>query len=150
MPQVLVGRDATLFSVGGVNASDGSLATPKNFLGIVKDFSVNCKKEWVEVSASSALEQERRRTLIDWSISMNVQIRSGGCDALTLMLQYDFLQVLWQDELNGMQLIATGGIESVEPKYEKGERTASIQMIDTGTIITNGFQTLQYGLGLFS
>jgi hypothetical protein len=144
MPQVLVGRDVAAYTVGGINA-DGSAAGALNFLGMFKDFSLDAKKEWVEVPASSASEQERRRTLFDWTLTLNNQIRSGSASLMGLMLTYDYIQVLWQDEPNGRILIATGGIESCQMKRDKGEGIQTMSIVDTGTIITNGASSLTYG-----
>ena len=144
MPPVLVGHDIAAYSVQGINA-DGTGAGAISYLDRFKDFSLDAKKEWIEVPASSATEQERRRTLFDWTITLNNQIRSGGASLLSLMLLYDFVQVIWQDETNGLTLIATGGIESCTPKRDKGEGIQTMVIVDTGRIITNGASSLTYG-----
>lgn len=142
MAKVLVGRDVygyTLAPAGADTIQGGfALGSAVNLLGKFKSITFELEDEWADVSPSSAGLKEKRKIISDWRGTLENQIRSGGSTGLEVMLGYDYVQIVCQDEANGKTITAYGGINKASYKRDRGEAMETLEIENVGDIANLG------------
>lgn len=144
--QVLVGKNATVYvwTPGTVDANRTFVAgSASNYLGIWESIEVEVMQEWIETTASAATMKEKTQTVDDWRATLTQQVRSGiGAVGLSLIMNYDYLYITFQDEANGKTVQLWGGIFRDRYKRDAGAGEDTLEIENVGLIGPGGVSIL--------
>ncbi len=136
MGKVLVGRDAIVYHMQGggldTNLSGFNASNVIDILGNWKDISVKFTNDWVEVTPSSGELKEKRRTTYDWKATLSNFVRSGGSLAMPLMLNNDYILVIFTEEATGKTMTLIGGIFEAGNDHKKEETMETMEIENVG------------------
>jgi hypothetical protein len=148
MAKVLVGRDATVFTVqgAGVDTQGSGVAhspgVQYNYIGKWKSIEVEIQNDIEEVTPSSGELKEKRRTTWDWNATLEGQVRQDGSLFLLLGKAHDYVIVRFTEASTGAQIVMYGGIDRSRYRGDKGERQETLAITNMGTY--NGGHSILY------
>ena len=133
---VLVGSDVRAYTITP-NGSDGfpGLGAAVNCLGVYKSIKVSLDLSRAKVKASSDLWVEKRLTDLDWSATLEHQVRSGGPLGLSMLMNVAFnVLVSFQEESGGNYWSLYGGIQRGEYSVVNEERMETLNIENIGRV----------------
>lgn len=146
MAKVLVGRDATAYTIqgGGLDyeLSGFNAQNIQNVIAVWKDIEVTFTNDWVEVTPSSGELKEKRRTTYDWKAKLSNVVRSGGSIALDAIMKNDYIYVVFTESATGRTVTLIGGIS--ESNYQRGKDAAGETMDIENIGMYNGGPSIFY------
>lgn len=144
--KVLIGRDVSAYIVQGGGYDFATINTFQagniiSMLGAWESIEIKFKNNWVDVSASSASEPEKRRTMYEWTASLKSRIRGTGSVAIDMMGSNDYILVSFTD-VTGRVMQLIGGISEAGYNRDKDAGTGTLEIESVGTY--NGAPSITY------